>query len=74
MNKTELRFIRFVLGNVEGNWRILNRKIGSELGRVEWFPEWKKYVVEFTPGCVFDEKCLVDIATFLASVNRKRGV
>lgn len=38
---------------------------GSPLGRIEFYPRWRKYVFAPTPATIFDAGCLVDIGTFL---------
>ena len=68
---TRFRFIEFIPGLLEGSWNCQNRKTKNVLGTVDFFSEWKKFVFEAEGGCVFDEQCLADIATFLSALNRK---
>jgi len=34
------------------------------LGRIAWYAHWRKYVFEPNSKCIFEERCLRDIAQF----------
>jgi hypothetical protein len=36
------------------------------LGWVYWYPAWRKYVYHPSPGTVYEETCLTEIAEFIA--------
>jgi hypothetical protein len=45
-------------------WLIVSANSAQTLGRVMFYPHWRKFVFESTPGCVFDADCLQEIAIF----------
>lgn len=45
-------------------WRVVPRGRGTTLGDVHWFGKWRRYVFSPRPQTVYDERCLLDIATF----------
>jgi hypothetical protein len=47
------------------HWIVFNKRSGAPLAQAFWYPQWKCYVVEFKPQCVFNKECLNDIKTFL---------
>lgn len=46
-------------------WLVKNAQSDFEIGRIRWFPNWRKYVFEPAPNCIFDPNCLGDIKDFL---------
>lgn len=47
-------------------WDVLAKADGyHHLGVVKWFSRWRKYAFYPSPGCVFEEVCLRDIADFV---------
>lgn len=43
----------------------------EELGKVTWYPFWRKYAFLPHPLTVFEEECLRDIAAFCESETKK---
>ena len=66
--KTKYRHIRFE--PAANDWACMNSKSGDVLGSVSYYKRWKKWVIEFQEDCVFDSKCLRDIADFLDQLNK----
>jgi hypothetical protein len=53
-------------------WAVMNSSGDAWIGSVSWFSPWRKYVfVSSVLNCVFDEKCLVDIAQFVNEETTK---
>lgn len=71
--KTRYKHIEFVEAgeprNGKRRYRCINLKFGETLGRVAYYPNWKRYVIDFEPDCVFDHICLADIQHFLGQLN-----
>lgn len=46
-------------------WDVLAKRDQGFLGRIGYYPQWRKYI--FAPGAqtLFDAKCLADIQMFL---------
>ncbi|MDV3594171.1 hypothetical protein CMU87_17010 [Elizabethkingia anophelis] len=44
----------------------------SILGRVLYYPQWRKYVFVPIDGVIFDSKCLIEIYEFLDNENNER--
>ncbi len=65
--KTKFKHIHFEESpeDLGPGWECFNNKSGDLMARVEYYKPWKKHVIEFTDGFVFDESCLRDIADFL---------
>lgn len=72
------RWIYFSVAKDTGKTRIYDvfAKEGSILlGKVKWFPSWRKYSFFPEAGTVFEQDCLNDIASFLEELMmlRKRS-
>ena len=39
---------------------------GEVLGWVYWFPRWRKYIYHPSPGTIYEEVCMTEIAEFIA--------
>ena len=65
--KIRYKHIRFE--KVMGVWLCRNIKSNHPLGGIEYYPKWKKWVMNFDEHSVFDEFCLRDIADFLTQLN-----
>ncbi len=53
----------------------VDNKSGDNLGRISFYPQWRKYV--FQPsngGIIFDADCLNDITSYLTKLNLERKV
>jgi len=46
-------------------WAVLSTQGRDVLGHVKWFGRWRKYCFFPAEGCVFEEKCMRDIALFI---------
>src|SRR3990167_10059944 len=46
-------------------WRVVSKKGGDSLGRIEWYGPWRKYAFEPHESTVYEEDCLRDIAAFV---------
>ena len=51
-------------------WTVVERS-GSELGTVQWFGRWRKYVFIPAAGTVYEEDCLRDIASFCEQASKE---
>lgn len=54
-------------------WDVISA--GSEhvtLGKVQWFPKWRRYAFFPETNMVFDQHCLMDIALFCEKENQQR--
>ena len=63
------KFIRFeraaeLHGGRACYW-IINKRAGDIIGRVLWYPAWRSYVCEFSPGSVWSAGCLDDVSARL---------
>lgn len=52
-------------------WSVGNTDNGSRLGEVRWHGPWRKYSFFPAPGCIFEEDCLRDIATFVETATKE---
>ena len=53
-----------------GNWWIQGRT--DRLGRVEWYPRWRKYIFLPNTGTLYSDDCLTAMAEFLARKTKER--
>ena len=51
-------------------WTIRSKAKGHALGDIEWFHQWRRYVLTPMPDCLFDQECLTDIAAFLGEMTK----
>jgi hypothetical protein len=79
--KTEYKYIEFNEQKLKRKrdgkdvtvWFCQNRKIGTHLGWVEYYDEWKQYVFTATDNTmIFSASCLTDIAHFLKQLNDEK--
>lgn len=69
---SEPRFIKFK-ETPKRNAFVLNKRSGDVLGLIQWYPDWRCYVLHAVPeGVVFNGECLRDIATYMDEQTRKR--
>jgi hypothetical protein len=74
---SDTSYIRFVNTGASPSgktqmWAVMNSSGDSWIGSVSWFAPWRKYVfVSSVLNCVFDEKCLADIAKFVETETKK---
>ncbi len=53
-------------------WAVLPKaQPGAVLGRVEWYPGWRKYVFAPEADTVYEQDCLRDIAAFCEQQTRE---
>ncbi len=50
------------------HWEILNKKSRALLADVEWYPRWRRFILDID-GVVFSEDCLRALADFLRDAN-----
>ncbi len=67
--KTKYKYIHFE--RIAGQWFCYNNTTQDELGRIQYYRRWKQYVIEFEPGCVFNDSCLTDIVSFLRQLQKE---
>ena len=68
------KFINFDKGpmlNGHESYDITNKKSGSSLARLFWYPPWKRYICQFREDSVWSSDCLADIENFLIRINLK---
>ena len=58
------------LGAKTKRW-VVSTKQGGELGRVQWFTNWRRYCFFPLPGTTYDANCLRDIADFCEQKTRE---
>lgn len=51
-------------------WAVVNKDNGSELGIVEWYTGWRKYVFVPHASTLYEQDCLRDIADFCEQATR----
>lgn len=75
--KTEYEYIHF--DNIEDKsknsvWSCRNNRNNSELGRVQWYPQWRQYcfLSLMIHEAVFSASCHDDISHFLKQLNTER--
>lgn len=70
--KTKYKYIHFekVVGC---GWYCYNNKNENVLGRIEYYRRWKQYIIEFEPGCVFNDTCLTDVIQFLRQLQTEHN-
>ena len=76
--KHKYKHIHFVKADTalleeEPSWRCKNNRSGAQLGIVEAYREWDKYVFEPTANCAFDTSCLQDIIHFMGQLEGGKG-
>lgn len=53
-------------------WAILNTRSRDQLGRVEWYPEWRQFVlVAESRTVVWSSGCLRDVARFMDELGKE---
>lgn len=63
-------FVEFPVALKKPAYLCRNNKTSGELGKILYYPLWRKYVFEGFEGCVFDEKCLADIIDFMKQLSK----
>ena len=54
-------------------WICQNNRDKHVLGCIEYYTPWKQHIIDFKEGCIFNNRCLKDIAEFLEQLNRLKG-
>jgi hypothetical protein len=73
--QTLYRYIEFVEDKPKPKtkvWKCLNRSQRSQLGIVEWYGPWRRYVYVPSICAVYSGECLKDIDHFLAQADRQQ--
>ena len=68
------KFIEFIPGNpIDGKpaWKVCNKKSGTMIAAVLWYPTWRMYVAQFDPDSIWSEDCLKDVREFMLSLKGK---
>lgn len=65
--KTRYKHIHFLQMN-KYHWVCLNNKSEAELGNIDYYKPWRKYVFEGEAGAIFDSSCLQDILHFMGQL------
>ena len=52
-------------------WSVVSKEQGVELGTIDWFPRWRKYVFNPAYGTCYEQDCLRDIARFIEERTRE---
>ncbi len=63
--KTKYKHIHFMQIGATDSWACVNNQKKEPMGLVNYYPQWKRYVMDFREGCVFDTSCLADIIDFI---------
>ena len=58
-----------VMPHPKGIFLIRNKRAGDILGKIEWYPRWRQYVVEFEEGTVWSQDCLADVRAFILGIS-----
>ena len=71
--KTTYRHIHFVavyegLNPKIKKWSCRNNKSKEEIGNIDFYATWKRFVFKGREGCVFDVGCLRDIIDFISQL------
>jgi hypothetical protein len=72
--KTEYEYLKMVTVPAPGKtskWSVCNRRSGSELGEIKWYPAWRQYCYFPTVQAVYSQGCMDDISDFLKQLNKK---
>lgn len=56
----------------DDEWVCWNNNCKDILGQVRYYSRWRQYVIEFEEVCVFNSRCLRDVADFLEQLNKGR--
>ena len=56
----------------DGDYHVRNRKSGSLLGMIEWYPSWRQWVFVTESSALWSWDCLRDISEFMRQLP-KRG-
>lgn len=71
--KTKYQHIHFVECKTGGiAYKMHKNKTGDIMADVYYYGRWKKFVVDFDYGFIFDNDCQRDIADFLDQLDDKR--
>lgn len=71
--KTKYRFIEFKELAPKPKtrvWSMVNLRSQDEIGRVEWYPQWRRYCYSPTCPAWMSEECLFDIIDFLKQADK----
>jgi len=50
------------------SFSIRNKRSGTELGQIGWYPAWKQFTVHFNEMTIWSEDCLADVREFILSL------
>jgi hypothetical protein len=58
-----------VMPRPNGVWTIENKRSGDILGRIEWYPQWRRYVAIFSDTSIWSQDCLADVSNFIKGIE-----
>ena len=50
---------------------VLNKKSGYPLGKIEYYKPWKQYVFSAVSDAVFNDECLIEIASKIKKLKKE---
>ena len=68
-------FLRFALIGEKPKtkvYAVLSARHGDRLGRISWYGPWRQYVFTPSPGSIWSDGCLREVAAFLAGLHEQR--
>jgi hypothetical protein len=60
--------------NKTQKWDVVNKSSEEPLARIEWYPNWRQYVMFPEPNTVFNDGCLDTINAFIKRLNRDKQI
>jgi hypothetical protein len=65
------KYIRIVSANGRAGWRVDAKDPAVELGYIEWFSRWRKYIFAPLNETVYEQTCLREIAIFCEAATKE---
>lgn len=75
----QIHYIDFIekkpldLNRITRIFEVVTKTEGTVLGRISWFPRWRKYCFFTEPGTIYDKSCLNLISEFLQHLMDERN-
>ena len=57
-------------GRKTRDYRVVNKSSGDDIGRIEFYPAWRRYVLSPEAGTVWSAGCLADVWGFIDRLKR----
>ena len=69
-------FLKFIKKNSIPNskterWAVISEITGAELGSIQWWEAWRKYVFMPSANTIFDNKYLSEIISFIENERER---